>query len=150
MRLTVNGYLPISPHKPNPTPSPRLIRQCGDGVVRNDNEMETTTIQKNTVEAALDFLCSRNIFSDSLTQMDWVCLLMDFQQKKGDDALKALAGFYLWVIKNTGVDCRIQTEEEQTRALKSTFAHDLNGRNDEGMLPRSDNYLKFWNEEVEK
>ncbi len=90
---------------------------------------------------AFDFLATRNVFSDNLEQSDWVFNLMNFQDHKGDEALCALAGFYLYVVKN------VDGEEKQTRALKSTFAHDLNGAADEMLLPRSSSYVEYFDQE---
>ena len=109
--------------------------------------MKKLTESKNTANAAFEFLISKNVFSNEISQMDWVIILLDFRKKKGEDAIKALAGFYLWAIANTGTDTRIRSEADQNRALKSTFAHDLNGRDDEYMLPRSDSYIKYWGEQ---
>lgn len=96
---------------------------------------------KEATEAALSFLAKRNVLSDYLHQNQYVFALREFRKKKGDEALQALAGFYLWVINHYR-----DNETEQTQALVSTFSHDLRGRNNEHMLPRSDNYLKFWTE----
>ncbi len=66
---------------------------------------------------------------------------MNFQDKKGDDAVEALAGFYLYAIRN-------KKGEECSDAIRTTFAHDLNGANQPTCEPRSTDYRSLWLEEV--
>lgn len=92
-----------------------------------------------SVEHAFDYLAKRNPF-DNISQSEYIFQLMEYQDKKGDDAIIALAGFYLFVITEL-------TIEKRTHAILSTFSHDLNGRNDKYMLPRSSSYKDvFMNE----
>lgn len=100
------------------------------------------TISKTT-DRAFTFLSERMPLDFNLERIDWVVLLMDFQEKKGDEALEALAGAYVWAIDNL-------TGGKQSSTIKNFFAHDLNGRNDEHCLPRSSSYGKFWIEECKK
>lgn len=100
-------------------------------------KIEEMSVTLKQAGKAFDFLADRNVFDD-LHQSDWVFNLMNFQDHKGDEALCALAGFYLYVVE------KIEGEKEQTRALRSTFAHDLNGATDELLLPRSSNYLEYF------
>lgn len=99
-------------------------------------------------EMALSFLCKRRpsegpYSEENMPQYQWVDVLMDFLDKKGEKALQALAGFYLWIVTN-------KQGESGTRAIVTTFSHDLGGRNDEFQEPRSSGpgYLEVWLEEV--
>lgn len=95
-----------------------------------------------TNHAAFDFLSERmpEAFKrNEVTQYQYLRLLMDFEDFKGVEALEKLAGFYVYATDNMKPD-------EATKAINQVFSHDLYGAKDEWMLPRSDNYLKFWNE----
>lgn len=93
---------------------------------------EVKQLSKET-EFALSFLCKRNAFD--IDHPQYVHILMEFLDVKGENALQALAGFYCYAIDNL-------KGEKCTAAIKETFAHDLNGRNDKYELPRSDEYLE--------
>lgn len=88
---------------------------------------------------AMRFLSHRNPLD--VTQVQYVIMLQEFAVEKGEAALRALAGFYLWIIAN-------KKDEEQTRAIVSTFSHDLGGRFQKHMDPRSSGYEEFWNNEL--
>lgn len=97
----------------------------------------------NTTEMAFSFL-SRRLPSDlGISQSNYTYLLMDFQDKKGDEALEALAGAYVYIIDN-------MAGEKQSSAILEIFRHDLGERNDEFSLPRSSSYRQFWLAECEK
>lgn len=98
--------------------------------------MESLTIK------ALDFLAERNVLNEYLNQVEYVSYLMEFMDTHGEEAIQKLAGFYIYAIEHLD-------QVKQDRAIVGTFAHDLGGRNDKFMLPRSDNYLKYWLEEME-
>lgn len=91
---------------------------------------------KKENENALSFLCGRNPF-DHIERIQWVSILFDFADIHGEDALAALAGFYLYAIKEIG-------GEEGHRAIVSTFSHDVLGRKDAFMDPRSSDYAEFF------
>lgn len=95
-----------------------------------------------SIEAALRFLAKRNPFDD-MPQHQYVTMLMDFQDAKGDAAVEGLAGFYIYAIDN-------KTGEDQTYMIRSTFGHDLGGAKDEFLSPRSTSYRQFWQEEYSK
>lgn len=94
-------------------------------------------------EFALNFLAKRNPFSGDTSHSEYVFILMNFQDKKGDVAIESLAGFYIWAIDNL-------KGEKCTNAIRSTFCHDLNGATDKFLEPRSSNYHEFWMKECEK
>lgn len=97
---------------------------------------------KEHAKFAFDFLCKRNPFHiiDEMTQIQYVCHLLDFQKIFGDEGIIALAGFYLYAIKE-------KLGDEATKAIKTTFVHDLKGMHEKGMLPRSSAYGEvFMNE----
>lgn len=95
---------------------------------------------QDSVKNAFAFLCQRNPID--LDHSRYVSLLMDFQDAKGDEAIEGLAGFYLYAIRNMG--------EKSSRAIESTFNHDLSERNDKFCLPRSNGYVQIWRQENEK
>lgn len=64
-------------------------------------------------------------------------LVIEFMNEQGDNAVVALFGFIRY-IQLSG-----KSEEEKTRSLKETISHDINGRNDKTMLPRSSAYTEF-------
>lgn len=100
---------------------------------KQPDELQPDTLQ------AWRLLCARKPFDEEdVTQTNYVMMLMDFLNAKGETAIKKLAGFYLYCINE------IETPSAQRMALRSTFWHDLQGANDEFLLPRSDNYLEFW------
>lgn len=72
----------------------------------------------------------------------WVDILMDFQEKKGDEAIEALAGAYIYAVDNL-------MGEKQSNAIDEFFNHDLGERNDEFSLPRSSSYREFWLKQCE-
>jgi len=92
---------------------------------------------KKPVSIALEFLAQRNPFD--VSQAEWVIMLMDFTDIHGEDALIALAGFYIYAIKEMG--------EKSTHAIKSTFMHDVMGRKDRFMCPRSSAYGEIFRTE---
>jgi len=93
---------------------------------------------------AFNFLCKRNVLSDTHDQSDYVFLLMEFERIHGAEGLKKLAGFYCFVIDHK------KDAKAQIRALQEVFYHDLMGASEKGFLPRSDDYLEYWNIELEK
>lgn len=98
-------------------------------------------MKPTSLELALNFLSNRNPFDD-VCHSDYVFSLMNFQDKKGDDAIKGLAGFYLYAIRKIG-------GQKGSEAIATTFAHDLNGANEKFCEPKSSGYIHVWNEEVE-
>jgi glutamate synthase domain-containing protein 2 len=97
-------------------------------------------------EMALAFLCKRKPSEgrfDEMPQSTYALMVMEFLEKKGENALQALAGFYCWMIDNKKGD-------ECTNGIVETFSHDLGERNDKWSLPRSSEYLEFWKKEVDK
>jgi len=97
----------------------------------------------NSTELALNFLCKRMPYEMDMPHEQYVYLLMDFQDKKGDNAIEGLAGFYLFAIRNIG-------GEKGNNAIHETFVHDLGGRNETSCLPKSDGYIQIWRDEVNK
>lgn len=97
----------------------------------------------NSVNAAFSFLCKRMPSDWDCPHWKYVSMLMEFQDKKGDEAIEGLAGFYLFAIRNIKGD-------DGSKAIHTTFAHDLNERNDAHSLPRSDSYAEVWREEHKK
>ena len=104
-------------------------------------EKQKGAISKET-KIALAFLSKRNVLSDYWGQNQYVASLNQFAILKGQEALQALAGFYLYCVDTFSDD-----EKKQSQMISSTFAHDLGQMNDEWMLPRSSNYLKYWKKE---
>lgn len=98
-------------------------------------------LENKSVRMALNFLCERNPFDD-VPHSQYVFSLMNFQDKKGDDALKGLAGFYLYAIRNIG-------GLKGSEAIATTFAHDLNGANEKFCEPKSSSYVHIWDTEIE-
>jgi hypothetical protein len=95
---------------------------------------------KEETQKALHFLTGFNPLEKlDVPKQEYTKMLIEFMELKGEEALQALAGFYLYALDNI---------KDYNKAIVSTFAHDLGGRNDEWMLPRSDNYLKYWEEEL--
>lgn len=89
---------------------------------------------------ALSFLSQRNPFIGEtleIPQWKYLVMLMEFEEYKGTRALEALAGFYLYCVDKKRGD-------ERSRLILSCFAHDLGGRNDKWMEPRSSSYHEFW------
>lgn len=87
--------------------------------------------RRKVVGQAFDFLCDRNVLK--IDQVIYVGMLMEFQEIHGDEAIIALAGFYTWCISHNQED-----------NIQPTFAHDLHGRNEEFMSPRSSSYAEFF------
>jgi hypothetical protein len=101
-------------------------------------------------ELALTFLCnpsrrpSEGRYSDSvMPQVNYVLVLMEFLDNKGEKALQGLAGFYCWMLNH-------KKAAEFDAGIIETFNHDLGERHDEWSLPRSSSYDKIWEEEMEK
>lgn len=93
---------------------------------------------------AIRFLSERNVLADmGVSQSTYVLMLMDYIANKGEDALQALAGFYVW-----SIDHHEDDEDKRSRLIRSTFAHDLGEQKDKWMSPRSASYLKFWQQEM--
>jgi hypothetical protein len=104
-------------------------------------------------EMALSFLCKRRpsvgpYAEENMPQYQWVDILMDFLDKKGEEALQALAGFYCYMIDNQSE----RGEDKTSRDIAVTFSHDLGERNDTWSLPRSSGpgYLEYWLKEAER
>jgi hypothetical protein len=102
----------------------------------------TKTLKKET-DKALFFLAGRNPFRDKMEQSQYAMMLMEYIDHKGEDALQALAGFYIWCIAN-------KKGKEFEYAVRGTFAHDLGEMSETTMLPRSTDYKQFWDEEMLK
>lgn len=98
--------------------------------------------QNNSVQAAFGFLAKRNPFDD-IPQYRYATMLMDLQDNKGDAAIENLAGFYIYAIDRKEGD-------EASKAIETTFAHDLGGAKDKWCEPRSSGYGQFWKEEFQR
>lgn len=94
---------------------------------------------ENSEKTALTFLTDRGRKVLDVTNETYMAMLMEFGETHGEFALRKLAGFFLFAIR--------LPEGQSTKALHQVFNHDLYGRNDKFMLPRSDNYLEYWNNE---
>jgi hypothetical protein len=90
---------------------------------------------ENQVEKAFDFLCKRNPFD--IEQVNYVCLLMNYQKAMGDQAIVDLAGFYMFALEHYEGD-------SVDHQIKSTFAHDFNDYKDKFMSPRSEGYGEYF------
>lgn len=100
-------------------------------------------MEANTAtEHAITFICKRNPL-DEIDQHDFVFMLMEFQDIHGDEAVQGLAGFYCYAIDKIG-------GRKGSEAIQETFRHDLYGRKEKGMLPRSADYIGFWRKELER
>jgi isocitrate dehydrogenase len=102
--------------------------------------MKTKKLKPET-EKALNFLSARNPLTEYWSQVTYVTRLMTYINNKGENALQALAGFYVWCLDNL-------EGEKISDAIASTFAHDLGQQEEKLMLPRSSSYLKFWKQEL--
>lgn len=100
------------------------------------------TESKRITEMAITFLSKRNPFDD-VSPTEYSFLLMEFQENKGDEAIEGLAGFYIYAINHF-------RGEKQHTAIKTTFAHDLNGRNEKSCEPKTSSYRQVWLNEVKK
>jgi hypothetical protein len=67
-------------------------------------------------------------------------MLVDFEIKEGKDAVKSMFGFMRYVSTHPSDDRFTEI------AIKSMFAHDLNGAGTNGFSPRTTYYIKFINE----
>ena len=97
-----------------------------------------------STEAAFQFLAERMPSEWDIEHSQYIHILMQFQDTHGDAAVEGLAGFYLHAIR------KFKGDESSSNAIASTFAHDLNGRMDQHMLPRSNSYIDVWKEEFNK
>ena len=68
-----------------------------------------------------------------------ILMLTTFQRTHGDDAVRSMYGFIRWCEEN------IPDEQSRIMQITVTLAHDIGGRNDKRMLPRSDGYIQFIN-----
>lgn len=64
-------------------------------------------------------------------------MILEFEMEHGTDAVISLFGFIRYIQTSD------KTKEEQERALKQGLSHDINGRYDKYMLPRSSGYIEF-------
>lgn len=114
--------------------------------------MTSTTVARSTsVKAAFHFLCQRMPSDYELTQSEYVNMLMDLLYCKGGEAIEALAGFYLFAIRNISQAEGANGEPSKcTKSIYQTFTHDLNGRKNKFELPRSSDYLDVWRIEHQK
>lgn len=81
---------------------------------------------------------------DSYNRLLFLGMLDEFSDTHGEEAIQALAGFIVWAFDN------IQDSEKRMKDIKSTIVHDLNGRNEKVMLPRTADYLQAWINEFPK
>ena len=95
--------------------------------------------KKEDIKKDIHFLADRTVYALGITREKAFFLVTRFLTEKGENALKALKGFYLYAVENN-------LEES---AISSTLAHDLGGATDKWMLPRSDDYIKFYKSEEE-
>lgn len=105
--------------------------------------MKTKTKKKDLTEEAFLFLAPKNPLGHYWSDLQYTAMLTSYKKNKGNKALRALAGFYVWVEKNVEL-------EKQGSLLASTFAHDLGQQDDKWMHPRSSSYLKFWKDNKTK
>ena len=70
-------------------------------------------------------------------QPNWFFALTDFYDTHGKDGIFGLAGFLVWASEYL-------KEPERQDAITECFNHDISGRNDETMLPRSDDYKQYY------
>lgn len=89
-------------------------------------------------KSAIKFLSDRNPLD--IQQTEYVCRLIDFAETHGEKALVSLAGLYLYAITE-------KKGEASTHMIASVFAHDLNMPKNKHVLPRSQGYDIFFNEE---
>lgn len=68
-------------------------------------------------------------------------LLIEFANQHGDEAVVSMYGFLRYVATHKGDD-----RNKDEGMIKATIGHDLNGRNDKHMLPRTNSYYKFCND----
>lgn len=95
-------------------------------------------------QKALEFILKENVLrSLDVSDEFYAVMVEEFLKIHGEESLQALAGFKVWV-ENESEDSRLKNKKDQERAIISTFAHDLGGRHDKFMLPRSDKYGEFW------
>ena len=96
---------------------------------------------KDETKKAFEFLCERwtvLILCKEMTRQKFMFMLMDFMERHGEDAVIALAGFYMFVINSNK-----HTPDSKRSMLYSTFTHDLFDLG-QYMLPRSSDYAYFW------
>lgn len=86
-----------------------------------------------SITLAYDRLSAFIARNTDLNPTDIRFILNEYETSKGKDALLALFGYYLYSRTNGHTD----------KQRMATIIHDLNGRNDEWMEPRTANYLKF-------
>jgi len=94
-------------------------------------------MNKETTEA-FEFLKEKNVLAEYMNKEKYVNMLVDFVHYQSGEALQKLAGFYLYAVAN------IYPATKQEFMIRSTFAHDLGQAKVGFMLPRSDNYLEYW------
>lgn len=98
---------------------------------------------KKETSAAMLFLSKRDPLP-KWSKQQYLEALDEFLLHKGDKALCALAGFYLYIVG------KFANPDKEASALSEVFSHDLHKASDKFMLPRSSNYLKYWEEEFNK
>jgi hypothetical protein len=80
--------------------------------------------------------------SDDITPTEAAMMLMDFEGTHGIQAVKNMYGFKRYC--ETQKDSRFRNKpDERERAIRSAIFHDINGRNDATMLPRTTSYGEF-------
>lgn len=101
--------------------------------------------QTRNEELAHQFLLNRNrmVLNDYMSDQEYAMALMDFEDIHGPESLEGLAGLYIFAINN-------KKGEEQIRMITNAFAHDIGGRRDVCMLPKSSGYVEVWREEVKR
>ena len=72
-------------------------------------------------------------YIDQLSETQAVFLASEYEQIQGEDAIIALAGFINYA----------ETKGVPVSDIKVTLVHDLNGRKDRHMLPRSSDYAIY-------
>lgn len=65
-----------------------------------------------------------------------IFMLDDMEETHGESSIIAMSGFLNYA----------RTHSLDTRDIKSTLAHDFNGRKDKYMLPRTSEYVRFANQ----
>lgn len=104
---------------------------------------------KPGTDSALSFILDRiqSVFDNDYRRGDYLGILMEYFDIFGDDGIQALAGFYLYAIRNLDHEGE---PSECTRAIMQTWGHDLKDRHERCMSPRSSDYLSVWQEEYNK
>lgn len=92
---------------------------------------------ESATKEAIDYLVENNPLKGQVSKYGLFSALNEMAKTHGEKAIIDLAGFHKYMIAN-------YEGEQQQQGIVATFAHDLNGRNDRTVLPRSHGYREFW------